>query len=272
LENSQDLSFLKLIIVISIFFSIIAVAVFYLFHTFRKRIEKEQEALRLAEMEFQRAINEASLQAEQNERAQIAMDLHDEVGALVTILKMNIVKAQKRIEQPEVLQKLFVDTIGLIEHTASTMRQISNRISPPILSKLGLIPALEELITTLESTEKIKIQHRFSMDGLRFKPGAETNIYRIIKETLNNILKYGLTEVVELTLGKKKDIIELVIRYKGVGLCNAQVEKLLRSNNGTGLKSIQSRISNLHATIDYIQAKKGISEIHAKIPYNGIKN
>jgi signal transduction histidine kinase len=78
--------------------------------------------------------------------------------------------------------------------------------------------------------------------------------------------------VVELTLGKIKDIIELVIRYEGVGLCNAQVEKLLRSNNGTGLKSIQSRISTLHATIDYIQAKKGISEIHAKIPCDGIKN
>jgi signal transduction histidine kinase len=272
LETTVEINLLKLILIQVGMMLIFVSAFFYLFHTFRKRIEKEQEALRLAEMEFQRAINEASLQAEQNERAQIAMDLHDEVGALVTILKMNMVKAQKRIEQPEVLQKLFVDTIGLIEHTASTMRQISNRISPPILSKLGLLPALDELIAAIESTEKIKIQHHFSMDGLRFKPDAETNIYRIIKETLNNILKYGLTEEVELTLGKKNDIIELVIRYEGVGLCNAQVEKLLRSNKGTGLKSIQSRISTLHATIDYIQAKKGISEIHAKIPCDGIKN
>ena len=272
METPENISIVELILICSTFFAVLSIGFYVLYDTSRKRIEKEQKALRLAEMEFQRAINEASLQAEQNERAQIAMDLHDEVGALVTILKMNMVKAQKRIEQPEVLQKLFVDTIGLIEHTASTMRQISNRISPPILSKLGLLPALDELIAAIESNEKIKIQHHFSMDGLRFKPDAETNIYRIIKETLNNILKYGLTEEVELTLGKKNDIIELGIRYEGVGLCNAQVEKLLRSNKGTGLKSIQSRISTLHATIDYIQAKKGISEIHAKIPYDGIKN
>ncbi|MEN9742324.1 MAG: hypothetical protein RLZZ65_129, partial [Bacteroidota bacterium] len=77
-----------------------SIAFFLLFRAFKKRIEREQALLRSVEINFERDINEASLQAEQRERVQIAMDLHDEIGALVTVLKINVVNAKNRLGKP----------------------------------------------------------------------------------------------------------------------------------------------------------------------------
>lgn len=243
-----------------------------LFNTFRKRIQQKQKAIYKAEIEFQKALSYATLQAEQKERSNIAMDLHDDMGGLMTILKLNLLNAQKRIDEPENLRVLFTDSIDLVEQASSTMRQISNRISPPILSKLGLIHALKELFNAIESTEKIRIHSTFLSIDERFKPEAEINIYRIITETLNNVLKYANTESIYFNLEQDNNFVVVYIRYYGEGLNNDLVDKLLRLNKGTGLKSIQNRITNLNATIDYSHQKIGISEICAKIPYNGIKN
>ena len=75
-----------------------SIAFFLLFRAFKNRIEREQALLRSVEINFERDINEATLQAEQRERVQIAMDLHDEIGALVTVLKINVVNAKNGLK------------------------------------------------------------------------------------------------------------------------------------------------------------------------------
>ena len=101
METPENISILELIIAFSGFFALLSIAIVLLFLTFKKRIEREQEAMREAEINFEREINEASMKAEQQERMQIAMDLHDEIGAMMTVLKINTNNAKTQIEQPE---------------------------------------------------------------------------------------------------------------------------------------------------------------------------
>lgn len=251
---------------------VFSLAFIFLFKTFKKRIEREQEALRTAEINFERQISEASMKAEQQERVQIAMDLHDEIGALVTILKINILNAQNRLDQPERLFGLLADTSEVIEKTADTIRRISNRISPPTLVKMGLDTTLEELVKTINATGKMAIYNHSNLNGMRFRLGAELNIYRIIKETINNILKHSHTEQVNLDLKRTNENLKITFSYVGLGLNNAQVEHLLRQEKGSGLKSIQSRINNFRASISYEVDKKGKAEILIKIPIDEIRN
>ena len=129
----------------------------YLFNTFKKRIEREQEAMRVAEINFEREINEASMKAEQQERMQIAMDLHDDIGAMMTVLKINTNNAKTQIEQPERLLAVLENTTDMINQTAEAVRNISTRISPPTLAKLGLNVTLEDLVKTISETGKIQI-------------------------------------------------------------------------------------------------------------------
>lgn len=272
METTENISLLGLIIAFSGFFAFISIAFYVLFLTFKKRIEREQEALRTAEINFERQISEASIKAEQQERVQIAMDLHDEIGALVTVLKINILNAQNRLNEPDRLFGLLADTSQVIEKTADTIRNISNRISPPTLVKMGIDATLDELVRTINTTGKMTINYQSNLSGVRFRLEAELNIYRIIKETINNILKHSHSEKLDIEIKRSNENIKITFNYTGLGLNNAQVEHLLRQEKGNGLKSIQSRINNLRASIRYEVDKKGKAEILIKIPIDEIRN
>ena len=157
METPENISILELIIAFSGFFALLSIAIVLLFLTFKKRIEREQEAMREAEINFEREINEASMKAEQQERMQIAMDLHDEIGAMMTVLKINTNNAKNQIHQPERLLAVLENTTDMINQTAEAVRNISSRISPPTLAKLGLNVTLEDLVKTINETGEIQI-------------------------------------------------------------------------------------------------------------------
>jgi signal transduction histidine kinase len=247
-------------------------AFYLLYRAFKKRLEREQVALRTAEINFERQINEATIQAEQQERAQIAMDLHDEIGALVTVLKINMINAQNRLDQPERLLGLLIESSEVIEKTADTIRRISNRISPPTLVKMGLDTTLIELVKTIQATGKMTIDYQSNLHDFRYPVEMEFNMYRIIIETVNNILKHSHTEQLELFVMRSVDSINIAFNYFGQGLNNAQVQHLLRQDKGSGLKSIQSRINNFRGNISYEVDEKGKAEILIKIPSDEIRN
>jgi signal transduction histidine kinase len=272
LETTIEINILSFVLLGVGLMLIFVIAFIALFLVFKKRIEREQEALRTVEINFERRINEASLKAEQQERAQIAMDLHDEIGALVSVLKLNILNAKGRLDNPESLFSLLTDTSVLIEKTAETIRGISNRISPPILVKMGIHPALLELIKTINATGKMYIDYPSNFNGIRFPVESELNIYRIIKETINNVLKHGNTDKLNLDIQIECNHLKINFEYYGIGINNSQVQRLLRHAKGNGLKSIQSRINNLNATINYEVTKKGKAEINIKIPIDEISN
>lgn len=272
MEITESSSFIILIFLFSGFFALISIAFVLLFLAFKKRLEREQEALRTAEINFERQINEATLQAEQQERVQIAMDLHDEIGALVTVLKINVLNAQHRLNQPDQLFGLLSETSDMIEKTAETIRRISHRISPPTLVKLGLDPTLVEMSKTIQATGKMLITLKSNLDGGRFRLESELNIYRIIIETINNILKHSHTEEVQLQLNQSKINLKISLSYVGLGLNDGQVQLLLRQEKGSGLKSIQSRINHLRGNISYLTDERGNTAILIHIPLHEITN
>lgn len=272
METTIEVGILKFILIGMTLMLGFILAFIYLFQTYKLRIEREQEALRNAEINFERQINEASLKAEEQERVQIAMDLHDEIGALMTVLKINMVNAKNRMDQPERLYKVLNDTSDMIEKTADAVRNISNRISPPTLTKMGIEVTLIELVATVNSTGKMIIIYKSDLEDKRFRLDSELNIYRIIKEMINNILKHSHADKLYLQLAVNDDWLKIDFKYEGIGLNNDQVGHLLRVSKGNGLKSIQSRINNLHATISYELSKNQNAEIHIKIPVNEIKN
>ncbi len=272
METTENSSFIGLIFAFSGFFAFISIAFYLLFLAFKKRIEREQEAMRTAEINFERQISEATIQAEQQERVQIAMDLHDEIGALVTVLKINILNAQNRLDQPERLFGLLNETSELIEKTADTIRRISNRISPPTLVKMGLDTTLNELVKTIQSTGKMTINYQSNLNGIRYRLDAELNMYRIIIEMINNVLKHSHTDCLDLEIMRSNDQLNIRFNYVGLGLNNAQVQLLLRQEKGSGLKSIQSRINNFRGSISYRVDEKGMAEILINIPTDEIRN
>ena len=127
METIETISLLKLIIGFSVFIVIISIAFYWLFLAYKKRIESEQQALRNAEINFERRMNEALFKAEQHERLQIANDLHDEMGALLTVLNMNMLTAKNQINQPENLLKLIGNTSEIIGKTTELSELVNKK-------------------------------------------------------------------------------------------------------------------------------------------------
>jgi signal transduction histidine kinase len=153
----------------------------------------------------------------------------------------------------------------MINQTAEAVRNISTRISPPTLAKLGLNVTLEDLVKTISETGKIQIHYKSNLEKKRFNIAAELNLYRILKETINNILKHGQTPELNVEAIQSSDFLEFQFSYRGIGLTNSQVNELLHSSKRNGLKSIQSRVNNLKATISYTFEVNN-AEIQLRIP------
>ena len=237
-----------------------------LFYVFRKRIEKEQETLRASEIAFERRLMESTLQVEERERIQIAMDIHDELGTLINVMRLNMHSAIGKLNQQDRLLKLLSENTELIEKTADSMRAISQRISPPLLVKMGLDPSVKELIQSINTSTQVAMSIESNLKEVRFEQTVEVNIYRIVQELINNILKHANASKVKLKFIHDSKNLKIEFYHDGIGISNAQVSYQLNQEKGSGLKSIQTRLNNLKGKIDYIVTDAGLAEIHLNIP------
>jgi signal transduction histidine kinase len=133
---------------------------------------------------------------------------------------------------------------------------------------MGLDITFLELIKTINSSDQIQIIYKSTIQEKRFSMEIELNVYRIFIETLNNIIKHGNTELVEVDFYVAASVLTLNFSYKGIGLTNKEVQNQLRNEKGSGLKSIQSRLNNLKASIDYELNGESLAQIEIKIPIN----
>ncbi len=266
MEHPEKNHYLELVITTSFVLMLISIAFILLYKFYTKRLKREQALLREAQINFNRELNEATLKAEEKERLSIAMDLHDEIGGLLLVSKLNILNAKGLSNAQQEQSEILDETIVLIEKTAEAIRQISNRILPPSLVKMGLEVALTEFIQSVNLTKRLEIAFHANMQANRFKLDAELNIFRIVKECINNILKHGDTSELRLELLQEDGYLHLHFNYQGIGLRKQQVTHLLTQKNGNGLKSIQSRIQQLNASIDYQVSANKQNHIRIKIP------
>jgi signal transduction histidine kinase len=243
-----------------------SLAFIWLFFVFRKRIEKEQGILRASEIAFERRLMESTLQVEERERIQIAMDIHDELGTLINVMRLNMHSAIGKLNQQDRLLKLLSENTELIEKTADSMRAISQRISPPLLVKMGLEPSLKELMHSINRSTGILITFDCNLKDIRFEQTVEVNIYRIVQELINNILKHANASKIKLNMMVTSNYLSIDLFHDGIGISNAQVSYQLNQEKGSGLKSIQTRLNNLKGKIDYIVTDDGLAEIRLNIP------
>ncbi len=272
MEHPEKIHFLELVITTSCVLMLISIAFILLYKFYTKRLKREQALLRETQINFDRELNEATVKAEEKERLSIAMDLHDEIGGLLLVSKLNILNAKALSNASHEQAEILEETIVLIEKTAEAIRQISNRVLPPSLVKMGLEVALTEFIQSVNLTKRLDIDFHADMPVNRLTLDAELNVYRIIKECINNILKHGNASKLLLEMQHDKAHLHLYFYYLGIGLKNEDVKRLLMQKNGNGLKSIQSRIQQLKATIDYQVSSDKQNHIRIKIPLHEIQH
>jgi signal transduction histidine kinase len=186
------------------------------------------------------------------ERERIAIDLHDDLGASLSAIKLRL----------QCMENMDVANIEIIEQAErqidramQRLRQISFNMMPGVLQRRGLNEALKELIELMTHNTGIIVHYKCNIDS--FDKGKALHIYRIAQEILNNMVKHSAATTVNFTIVKVKNTIELKISDNGTGF-----NKEVVSNNrqGSGLRNIDSRAHLLNAKIFLVTSPgKGVN-------------
>ncbi len=200
---------------------------------------------RIQELEDRIQINsmQSMISGQEIERERIAKDLHDSLGGLLSTVKLQLDNIRTKENNLETLPA-YRQATQLLDTAVSEVRSISQNLQPAALSRLGLIPSLNDLVNRYKSDAgpDIVFQH-FGMPSKLEQPIAMA-IYRIVQEILNNAVKHARAKEILVQLNGEGDEIIVHIEDDGIGF---NTEKKYKS---MGLENIKSRINYLRGTLE----------------------
>jgi len=194
---------------------------------------------------LEREILNSVIKTEEKERLHFSQELHDGIGPLLSAIKMYVQWLEtpdEEMNQVEILK----DIEKLVEESSSTIREISFKLSPHILQNYGLYEAVKAYSEKIKESSKIDILLT-NYDVCRFNENAETIIYRVLCECINNTLKHA--KATKITIKMNCDNSNFYIEYSDNGK-GFNVSEVLQNHKGIGLMNMQSRIISINGIIE----------------------
>ncbi len=189
---------------------------------------------------YERKLAQVGVQIENRERRNLAADLHDNVGPLLSSMNMCLSALSRKTDIQNHLAAIS-DVQGILKEAIASVREISNNISPQVLKKYGLAAAIEFFFETKKVLVPVIINNEIG--EFRFDETKESMIYNIIKEAFNNTIKYSGASAVTLNLKRNQKLI--IVSYMENGCGFVLEDKLQASGDHLGLFSILNRIKLL---------------------------
>ncbi|MCB0372534.1 MAG: sensor histidine kinase [Muricauda sp.] len=215
------------------------------FVLFRQRLKnKKQHELILAISETQT-----------EERKRIAQDLHDSIGGSLALTKSKFEVAKNKLSAPLPEMESALQTL---EQTTNQVRQISHNLMPGELVRFGLVAAINTLLENLNE-EEINAQFLSNQGEERLEPLKEIQLYRIVQEALQNVLKHAHAKNLFIQLNKHKEQLTLMIEDDGNGIVNS-------THEGMGLKNIKQRVQLLKGVFSIDSAPNRGTILNIQIP------
>ncbi len=205
------------------------------------------------ETKYQKKLLEASMEVAELERKKIAGNIHDDVGIILNVIKLNLSKIKRNKGDEALTDELLQTNSSMLEDAIVTLRSISHDLMPQALIRLGFIKGINELCNQINiaGTQKIVLVKDIEeISALNKK--TEIQLYRLIKEVLNNIIKHSAASEIEVKVSVSNNILVTVISHTGKGITNEEVTDLINSGKGIGLHSIYSRGQLTNSKIDYL--------------------
>ncbi len=196
------------------------------------------------QLKNQKEIVAAVLIAQEKERADIGKELHDNLNQILGAAKLYIELAKTDEEDREMLLQKSSDYIVKV---IGEIRDISKNLAPPRLNIMGLGESIKILVEDVMRIDPIRIQFiERDIQTAELKEALQLDIFRIVQEQLNNILKHAKATRTEIQLAKANNTVELVISDNGKG-CD-----LTTNNKGVGIMNIMSRAYHYQGTVSIL--------------------
>ncbi|MCQ2959847.1 MAG: histidine kinase [Bacteroidales bacterium] len=190
----------------------------------------------------------AIVKTEENERQMFAKELHDGLAPILSSVKMAFSALNKDIVT-ESNKQILLKTNFAIDEAIITIKEISNKLSPHILSNFGLERAVKSFLDTVMIKQHAEVDYNSNLGAARFDFNIEAVLYRVVCELITNTLRHSNAQHIVIKLQKEND--ELCLKYSddGVGF---DVKKL--PIKGMGISNIESRVKSINGVFSIVSS------------------
>lgn len=205
-----------------------------------KRVRERTAELSAANHSL-RILSNRLMQVQEEERSRLARDLHDEVGQLLTALKIDL----QEIQHGEAGVACFgslTDSLVLVDHLLTQVRTLALDLRPSLLDDLGLVPALRWYANRQAERNGWILSLSIEDIAGRLPAPIEVGCFRVVQEALTNIAKYAKAKTVDLTLCRHDREIALVIQDNGVGFDVMLAKQRAQGGESIGLLGMEERV------------------------------
>lgn len=215
-----------------------------LFYFFYQNLQlKQRNKIKELDSEIQENIINASIDGQEIERKKLSEVLHDNISALLSSAGLHL--SAYLVGQKGEIPEEIVKARSLLKEAHDQVRDLSHELVQPVLAKLGLFYAVQDLC---EKNSNSIIQFTFNFFGSnhkRYNEEFETKVYFIITELVNNIVKHSKATSGFITLEERNNQLIINVEDNGNGFDSTKIY----SSDGFGLTQIKARVKNLKGKI-----------------------
>jgi signal transduction histidine kinase len=261
------------------------------------RLERAEEALRRAQADLERQVQERTselestlsafreevsvhqkteqklrelsltvLRIQDEERRRVARDLHDTVGQTLTALKLTLSALDDASPKQPQTTDFLAELNGLAEQALQEIRTTSYLLHPPLLDEAGFAAAAAWYVDGFNKRSPIQVKLQLP-EGVRLPGSVEIVLFRILQESLTNITKHAVSATVDVLLQLDQNVISLSVRDYGKGISAERLARMKGSGSdvGVGIAGMRERLNELGGRLE-IESDSAGTLLRASIP------
>ena len=208
------------------------------------------------------------LNLQENERSTISRVLHDTIGQNISILDFNLTTIAEMLDREslERIKGLIENMRSVIRETGNKLRDISSDLHPRIVQELGLVAGINNLIERLRRTTGLKVETSIALDEFQIGESVASNLYRIVQETLTNVVKHAKCSAVSLEMVLADRNLAMVIKDNGQGFSLEDVNRREIEQRGMGIFIMTERAKAIGGKLQIISEPNQGTELQVEVP------
>jgi PAS domain S-box-containing protein len=205
----------------------------------------------------------------ENERKRIATELHDDIGQILTGIKMRIESAITSISNGNLAtgQKGLAEVVPIIREAMDEVRRISLDLRPPMIDDLGIVATIGWFCREFPSRQRgLHVELDLRVEERDIPASFKIVIYRILQEAMNNVVQHAGAQVARVRLLRSAGNIELIVEDDGCGFDHAQMQRRGPSGRGLGLTNMRERAEAVSGSLSLETIKGAGTIVRAVFP------
>jgi signal transduction histidine kinase len=229
------------------------------FITYNRNLEIQRKLKRMDDEHKQHIIN-SNLQTLELERQRFAEDLHDEIGASLSAIRLYVGSIDNQVNDDHIKDQLK-EVKHTIDQSMVSTRRIAHNIFPPGLEIMGLSKIVEDLVQQLHLTHKLKVDITTESQMPKLNYQKELILYRVLQELFNNTIKHAEAKKVNLQFSCKNGFYLITYSDDGKGFNMNDLQF-----SGIGLSNLNNRVNMIGGTYQVITAPSEGFYVEISVP------